>query len=254
MRQRIKSSNAIFFFGSSLIPRWLPAFTLAEGPDGAVKEKVRLVDMTGDGKVDYLYVDSDGKITMRENLGTGGNDYFWLDHTGKGWGYLNTEKGENQWNALGQIAKGDYKRENVRMAVLTPSKRVDYVVLNETTGGAEWYENLKSEGGWGWKHRREIAEGPKNTIESKFGWQFKVKNVRFADLDGDGLNDYLYVNDTGATVMWRLKNTGPPEYGPATLVADGVDVLAWQVQFADTNSDGRLDYVAVGSTTGNARS
>jgi hypothetical protein len=113
--------------------------------------------------------------------GDGTSDYFWLDHTGKGWGYLNIGKGKNLWYDLGLIAKGDHKRENVRMAVLTTSKRADYVVLDEDTGRAVWYENLGPDGGWDWKYRGEIAAGPKHTIETKFGWNFTSKNVRFAE-------------------------------------------------------------------------
>ncbi|KAI0486515.1 SGNH hydrolase-type esterase domain-containing protein [Xylaria cf. heliscus] len=55
------------------IPRWLKSFTFAAGPDGVEQDQVRLVDMTGDGKVDYLAVDEKtGQVTLWENLGTGG--------------------------------------------------------------------------------------------------------------------------------------------------------------------------------------
>ncbi|KAJ8124351.1 hypothetical protein O1611_g9289 [Lasiodiplodia mahajangana] len=58
---------------STQVPRWLSAFTFAAGPDGAEQDQVRLVDMTGDGKVDYLLVDeTTGKVTLWENTGSGG--------------------------------------------------------------------------------------------------------------------------------------------------------------------------------------
>ncbi|KAI1133014.1 hypothetical protein F5Y10DRAFT_154929 [Nemania abortiva] len=58
---------------STQVPRWLPAFTFAAGPDGAEQGQVRLVDMTDDGRVDYLLVDENtGKVTLWENIGTGG--------------------------------------------------------------------------------------------------------------------------------------------------------------------------------------
>lgn len=56
----------------TLVPRWLPAFAFAAGPDGAEQDSVRLVDLTGDGKVDYLLLDEDGGITLWENTGKGG--------------------------------------------------------------------------------------------------------------------------------------------------------------------------------------
>lgn len=73
-------------------------------------------------------------------------------------------------------------------------------------------------------------------------------------MDGDGLDDYLYVNDQGAVVMWRNKGTDPPTWDSPSLVADGVGVAAQDVQFADTNGDGKLDYVVVGRVTGLSRS
>ena len=58
---------------SGLVPRWLRPFTLAEGPDGAKSDDVRLIDITGDGKVDYLLIDEKtGKVELWENTGTGG--------------------------------------------------------------------------------------------------------------------------------------------------------------------------------------
>ncbi|CAM1508809.1 Fc.00g025480.m01.CDS01 [Cosmosporella sp. VM-42] len=258
---------------TSLAPRWSQLFNIAEGPDGARSDQVRLVDITGDGKVDYLLVDEKtGEVTLWENRGTGGkyqpgdgvflcdldgdgtSDYFWIDHTGKGWGYLNTGKGENKWNDLGLTAKGDHPREQIRMGVLTKSGRADYIVVDEKTGRADWFENLGKDGGWGWTARGEFATGPKNTIETQFGMAFKGKNVRFADLNSDGLDDYLYVSDTGAVVMWPHRGTNPPTWGIPKLVADGVGVLAQDVQFADTNGDGRMDYVVVSRTTGRTRS
>lgn len=58
---------------TSMVPRWSQMFNVAAGPDGAKSNQVRLVDMTGDGKVDYLLVDEKtGEVTLWENLGTGG--------------------------------------------------------------------------------------------------------------------------------------------------------------------------------------
>ncbi|KAI0540897.1 hypothetical protein GGR58DRAFT_511384 [Xylaria digitata] len=259
---------------TTLAPRWLAAFTFTEGPDGAEQDEVRLVDMTGDGQVDYLLVEKKtGKVTLWENLGTGGkyqpgegvvlcdldgdgtSDYFWLDHNGRGWGYLNVGKGENKWNNLGQIANGPVRDRNLlRMGVLTHSGRADYIMVEEDTGRALWWQNLGPDSGWGWASRGEAATGPWKTIENTYGWKFRGKNVRFADLDGDGFDDYLYVNDQGAVVMWRNLGTNPISWGLPHLVADGVGVLARQVQFADTDGDGLLDYVVVGSVTGRSRS
>jgi hypothetical protein len=49
---------------SGLIPRWLVPLTVASGPDGATRDAVRLVDLTGTGKVDYLLVDEARKVEL----------------------------------------------------------------------------------------------------------------------------------------------------------------------------------------------
>ncbi|KAI0114417.1 hypothetical protein GGR51DRAFT_577451 [Nemania sp. FL0031] len=231
---------------TTLAPRWLGPFVLAERPDGAEQAEVRLVDMTGDGRVDYLLVGENGKVTLWENIGTGGkyqpgegvvlcdldgdrtSDYLWLDEEGRGWGYLNIGKGSNPWQNLGQVVNGPVRDRNlIRMGVLTHSKRADYILVEENTGRATWWQNLGPD--WDW------------------GWAYKGSN-------GDGFDDYLYVNDQGAVVMWAKLGTNPLSWGLPHLVADGVGVLARQVQFTDTNGDGLLDYVVIGSVTGMARS
>ena len=113
--------------------------------------------------------------------GDGTSDYFWVDHNGKGWGYLNTGKGKNVWYDLGQIAEGGHDREQIRMAVLTESHRADYLVIDEETGAANWWQNLGEDWGYTWADRGVAATGPYKTIEKTFGWKFKGKNVRFAE-------------------------------------------------------------------------
>lgn len=156
--------------------------------------------------------------------GDGVMDYFWVDHEGKGWGYLNTGKGKNLWNPLGAIATtGDHDRRKIRMAVLTKSGRADYVVVDDETGAAEWWQNLGEPYNYNWAYRGAAAKGPKNTLESKFGW-----NTGVADKDHN------------------------PEWGLAHLVADGVEVPPRDIQFGDTDGDGLVDYVTVGRVSGKA--
>ncbi|VUC38120.1 unnamed protein product, partial [Clonostachys rosea] len=258
---------------SSLIPKWSNVGDLAKGPSGAKQAEVRFADMTGDGKVDYLLIDEKtGEIRLWENLGSKGkyqegegtflcdldgdgtSDYFWLDHEGKGYGFLNTGKGKNEWKALGNTAKtGGFKREQIRMGVLTHSKRADFIVVDDEKGRAEWWQNLGSDWDYNWAHQGECATGPKNTVETKFGWTFNAKNIRFADLNGDGYDDFLYVNERGAVAFWPNLKENPIAWGEARIVADGVDVAPQDIRFADTNGDGKLDYVTVGRTSGRAR-
>lgn len=110
-------------------------------------------------------------------------DYFWVNHEGKGWGYLNAGRGKDVWTDLGPIATtGGQERRKIRMAVLTKSKRADYVVVDDDTGRAEWWQNLGASYNYNWAYRGVAAEGPAETLKNKFGWEpFKGENVRFAE-------------------------------------------------------------------------
>ncbi|CAH0045932.1 unnamed protein product [Clonostachys solani] len=265
-------------------PRWLSPVAVADGPEGAKQSEVRLVDMTGDGKVDYLLVDEKtGQVTLWENTGTGGKYQggdgvflcdckdlisFLILLDGKGWGYLNKGKGRDIWENLGKIAEAPngHRRENLRMGVLTKSKRADYIVVDPDTGKAVWYENSGEAGGWQYVGRGTAADGPVQTLAS-FGLKMKGENVRFAErreskhtdessaisLDGDGLDDYVYVGEQGATVVWKNMGTVPITWGAPRKVADGPGVLPQEVHFADVTGDGKLDYVSVHRITGHTR-
>ncbi|KAJ4183363.1 hypothetical protein NW755_009854 [Fusarium falciforme] len=259
----------------TILPRWLGPMVVADGPADTERDEVRLVDITGDGKADYLRIEKkSGKVALWENMSIGGKyqpgegvflcdldgdgakDYFWVDHEGSGWGYLNKGKGSNVWDDLGQIMKNNpHDRESIRMGVLTKSGRADYIVVDKDKGQAWFWQNLGPKAGWSWGGQSECAAGPKETLKKKFGWEeFYPRNVRFADLDGDGLDDYIYMNNYGATVWWKNLGTLPITWGPATLVADGpAGVIPQDVHFADTNGDGKLDYVVVGRVNGQTR-
>ncbi|KAL4797550.1 hypothetical protein BDV19DRAFT_387353 [Aspergillus venezuelensis] len=242
--------------GKTLLPRWLEPVTLLEGPDGeedVEQDAIHFADITGNGKADYLFIGPKGSVEWYENQGTGGRyqegegtflcdldgngvtDYFWVNENGQGWGFLNKGNGvEYNW---------------------LPLERADYVVVNKETGRARWYENLgpDSNDEYQFAERDYIADGLAETIKKTFDMHWNAKNVRFADLDNDGLDDYIYVDNQGATVWWRFRGANEdPILAAPVKVADGVGVRANQVQFADTDGDALLDYVVIDSITGAA--
>ena len=78
--------------------------------------------------------------------------------------------------------------------------------------------------------------------------------VHFADIDGDGKADYLYVNSAGAVSMYQNGGqiaTGWDWIGPTTIATgDGTLTDQSTVFFADINGDGRADYVISNSNGG----
>jgi hypothetical protein len=74
--------------------------------------------------------------------------------------------------------------------------------------------------------------------------------VHFADLNGDGRAEYLYVDGAGAVTAFL--NLGGPNQGPNAakiswlpqgVIATGVGATRGSVQFADINGDGRAEYL-----------
>lgn len=85
-------------------------------------------------------------------------------------------------------------------------------------------------------------------IASGVGADPKTSQVRFADLNGDGRADYLVVHSDGSVDAWLNVGgdaSGKPGWIAAGRIAGGVGVPGDQIQFADVNGDGRVDYLAV---------
>jgi hypothetical protein len=101
--------------------------------------------------------------------------------------------------------------------------------------------------GWDWHPKGRHADG------TGFGdW------VRFADMDGDGRDDYLVVDPVqGSVRMWR--NMGPDGKGSWAWteigqIATGTEPgLNRQVAFGDLDGDGRDDYLEVDVAGGAVR-
>ncbi|KAL5325508.1 hypothetical protein ACEPPN_006635 [Leptodophora sp. 'Broadleaf-Isolate-01'] len=81
-----------------------------------------------------------------------------------------------------------------------------------------------------------------------------VHAVHFADLNGDGRAEYLWVDAKGAVTAFL--NLGPPNgigsttgatvnWLPQGVIATGVGAARHEVQFADLNGDGRAEYLRV---------
>lgn len=100
----------------------------------------------------------------------------------------------------------------------------------------------------------ELIQNPRDTIDQtcdRLTYAHYDNAVHFADLDGDGRDDWIWMNDEGALSWWR--NTGDPpnhydraglvHWGPQGLAAGGVGARGDQIILADMDGDGRADYV-----------
>ncbi|MFD9412495.1 FG-GAP-like repeat-containing protein [Streptomyces sp. NPDC059989] len=197
---------------------------------GATRDQVRLTDLNGDGRADYLVVDDQGRARAWLNAGPA---------TGGGW----------TWEWKGEVASGvGATRDQVRFADLNGDKRADYLVLDGQGRARAWLNaGPATGGGWTWEWKGEVASGVGAARDQ----------VRLIDLNGDNRVDYLVLGDHGQVRAWL--NNGPASSGGgwgwkwAGEVASGVGAPRDNIDFADLDGDRRNDYVVVrdnGAATG----
>jgi hypothetical protein len=202
---------------------------------------VHFTDLNGDGRAEYLYVDDAGAVTAFLNLGGPDNG---------------PDAAKISWLPQGVIATGvGADRGSVQFADLNGDGRAEYLWVHDD-GSVDCWLNLggpddgPDAGKVGW-----LAQG---TIATGIG--LDGAGVRFADLNGDGRAEYLYVNTDGSVIAYL--NLGGPDDGANAAkvgwlaqgtIATGVGAGRENVVFADINGDGRADYVAVSRTDGTAQ-
>ncbi len=145
---------------------------------GAPGSQVRFADLDGDGRADYLVLADNGSMSAWINNGAA---------TGGG------------WISRGQVASGTgAPATQVQLADFTCDGRVDYLVVASNGAINAWINNGVGTGG-GWVSRGRVATGAGPGPQ-----------IRFADLDGDGKDDYLVVADNGSITAWTNRGGDAP--------------------------------------------
>ncbi|KOU68086.1 hypothetical protein ADK55_01815 [Streptomyces sp. WM4235] len=199
---------------------WQGLGKVAEGVT-ADHNRVRFADWDGDGKADYIVINTDGSVEV--HLNRGGD-------------------GRGGWSATGRIARGvTNDASKVRFADWDGDGRTDYLVFND--GGA--VTAYLNRGGDvvpdnGWQVLGQITTGATSDRN----------RVRFADSDGDGRADYFAVKPDGKVDLFLnrggdvVPNTGWQVVGQ---IAIGLTTDHTRVQFVDFNADTHADYVLAGA-------
>ncbi|MFJ7416219.1 FG-GAP-like repeat-containing protein [Streptomyces sp. NPDC098077] len=192
----------------------------ASGPAGATAGNVRFADVNGDSKADYLTVGDTGQVTA------------WINQGGDGAGGFAEPKA---WAAGPAGASAG----NVRFADVNGDGRADYLVVGDAGQVRAWIS--RGGDGFGGFDERPFASG---TAGATAG------NVRFADADGDGKDDYLIVRDNGQVDAWiNQGGDGAGGFaGPGKLASGPAGANPGNVRFADVNGDRRADYLMVGDS------
>ncbi|KAF4981158.1 hypothetical protein FZEAL_2992 [Fusarium zealandicum] len=238
---------------------WEDLGTIAPGIEGVTGDMIRFADMDGDGLADFLAVGNDGSIRMWKNLGImgsdkgqsmrfadltgdGKDDIISVDSRGRALAWIN--KGVDQWESIGEIAPGfdeDLSSARIEFADVNGDKKADYLIIYGG-GSVKAYlnnGNLPDPGSERiWQNGIVIAPGVGEP----------GSKVRFADLDGDGYDDFLILYEGGAVKYWQNNKNIPPKDGEriwkdGIVVATGVGEPGSKIRFADLTGDGKADYI-----------
>ncbi|KAG4252922.1 chitinase [Fusarium proliferatum] len=184
----------------SLDSRWATGLTS--------RDKVRFEDIDGDGYADYVVVYDGGAVKWARNTHNNGKD-----------------SSKKNWETETTIAPGPagIPQDSTSIRDIDGDGKADYLVIYQG-GAVKAFRNTLKEGGRNWDDLGTIAPG----IEGVTG-----EMIRFADMDGDGLADFLAVTDDGSIRMWKnLGITG---------------TKGQSIRFADLTGEGRDDLISVDS-------
>ncbi|RSL78301.1 hypothetical protein CEP51_008323 [Fusarium floridanum] len=258
------------------VPTWIKQGekSIAKG----IKEphsSIHLADMDGNGKADYIWVDEKGGVNLWHNRGSadtsmaidglrfadingdGVDDYIWVDpETGAPSVRLNMGPDGNDqlgwgWKPLNDgnpIARGAAPGEKVRFADLDGNGRADYIIIDPKDGGMRGWLNggpSSNEYGWNFAEQGRIFQGGIGP----------GANVRLADVDGDGFDDYIYLHPGGRTTIYRNKwNKGSPMDSWVRMESqeakNGIQRRPEEIYFHDINGDGKADYLWINPVNG----
>ncbi|KAH8895341.1 hypothetical protein GQ53DRAFT_855657 [Thozetella sp. PMI_491] len=231
-KKQISDSDADGYWDPSPGVIWTP-------PRDMHRRDIHLADWDGDGDCDIIYVNPDTNAIEV---------------------YLNEypQRGRWEWTYIGNPAPGlscPYKKGlgiddlAVRFADLTGNKRADYLCLSPAGTVT------------GFLHRND--GGFDNVGQIKFSEEKDRANLRWTDVDGDGLDDMIWIEKfTGDTFVWYNGGRGDPSQLSGSSffwrrqdAAAYVGLAAGTCEFfVDLDGNGRADeHFLLGTFTNEAR-
>ena len=214
------------------VPNWKPAGTntdprkLGVIADGAGEgASIFFADMNGDGKADYLVVNSDtGAVDVYWNLGAD-------PHAENGW----------RFQPGGQIASGVPHANLATLSFpdINGDGRADYVIVGESGAIAVWL-NVGQPGSF------KVSFADQGGVATGVGGD--ISSITVQDINGDGRADYLIWDPEGGITGFLNQPTqreGVPffvDQGPPKTIADGVGQDPASIRLADLDGDGKPDY------------
>ncbi|KAL9027884.1 MAG: hypothetical protein Q9180_007260, partial [Flavoplaca navasiana] len=219
-------------------PIWVPAINSNAGPIasgvGEAGDRVVLADLNGDGLDDYVVLRSNAAVRLYVNGG--------LQSDGKSWSWIRINKFDDIKSGTGakrdmihfaDTPKLPQKRLLTMDLLVDGDRKQDFNIVDPKSGSIIHYKNggQQPDGKWSWNlsnNGRPIATG--------LG---PGRNVRLADMDGDGKADYLLLGtERGDAILYLNKGEKPGgwnwvAYNNGKPIATGIGFGADNVQFKD---------------------
>ncbi|WP_165984337.1 GDSL-type esterase/lipase family protein [Streptomyces sp. YIM 98790] len=206
-------------------PGWRSLGVIAPGmtyPEG----RTDLVELNGDSRADYVRISDHGEV--RAALNTPG------EPGRPDWVEIDSGVGATDPGVPGSGA-------GVRFADINGDGRDDLLDLGPDSSVVAYENQGVDKGRIRWSPRGLIAPGVSGATREQ---------IRFADVDGDGRDDYLRVSEQGAVHAYlnTLGDDGLIHWREWRNWAPGVSYGSRdKLRLADVEGDGRADYLMVGS-------
>ncbi|KAL4722684.1 hypothetical protein ACLX1H_010567 [Fusarium chlamydosporum] len=197
----------------------------------ASREKVHFEDIDGDGYADYVIVYSGGSVQYARNTHNNGKDSKkknWEEAETIAPGPAGMPANSARLRDLDGDGRAGKSLRSSNLSRVEPesmtNKKTDYLVVYDGGAVKAWRNSgkLNKGGGSNWHELGTVVPGVSGVTGDM---------IRFADMDGDGLADFLAVAKDGSIRMW--KNLGI------------VGVKGKSLRFADIDGDGRADIMSV---------
>ncbi|KAM0433675.1 hypothetical protein ACHAQK_009109 [Fusarium lateritium] len=189
-----------------------------------------------DGRQDYVWTLSTGKMTVWPNLGkksvSGDNDVFW-----------GTPK--DLWNP-----GKEYDRRDLHLVDWNNDGACDiaWVDPNNNNKVSVWLNNYKKTGAFEWTYLADPA--PQLNCPEKRGVGIHDLAVRFADFSNNKMSDYICIQPDGRFYGWTHNSDGSWEKIAQFKKAEGIDRA--NLRFGNVNGRGGEDMIWVDKLTGDA--
>jgi len=185
---------------------------------------VRYCDMYGRGHDDYIWIWSDGKVTVYENIN---NPPFWDPHE--------------------FVVDVKMPRKHVHFADWNGDGKCDVLTVDQNSGEVRVWINTYNGVGNVPTFAAPVVAVAAPACNQRDGVGLYDQAARFADVDGDGRADFLCMEKNGRTSGWLSQAGGAKNIGQVKL---GLALDRANLKYVDMNGDGRADLVWQDKMTG----